>query len=354
MPLRTVEVRAAGRFMGRRCGAWRGMQPARTVAMEFTGDIRAVLRRAPPLDIAAATRLWGALLDGALDDVEVGAIVAALAVAGETPEELAGFCDAAQSRVATIATTREPGLVAIPAYGLFAGEGAIVALTAMLLRRFELRVLVHGVLDAPCGASCARVLRELDVLPSASLARAQEELAARAIAFVPVHLLSPALARLLALRSRLGVDSSAHVVAPLLDPTLGVAMRLVLDADGARGAMRERLLAGACGDALALTWSGEQASSSVMLRRPRIERWRAGARELLFEADGQELRVPPSPALDDAVATAAVIRAIATGRAPMPVPALNLVAACLYAAGRAPDFARAKAAAAVAGGRLAA
>jgi len=36
------------------------------------------------------------------------------------------------------------------------------------------------------------------------------------------------------------------------------------------------------------------------------------------------------------------------------VPALNLVAACLYAVGRAPDFARAKAITAVHAGRLAA
>ncbi|HET9652071.1 MAG TPA: hypothetical protein VFP36_07765 [Usitatibacter sp.] len=321
--------------------------------MEFTGDIRSLLRREPRLDAAAATRLWGALLDGALDDVEVGAIVAALAVAGETSDELAGLYNAAQSRIARVTVAREPGLVAIPAYGLFPGEGSIVALTAMLLRRFELSVLVHGVLDAPCGASCARVLRELEVLPSASLAQAQEQLGARAIAFVPVHLFSPALARLLALRSQLGVETSAHAVAPLLDPTAGVAMRLVLNAGGVSGAMREALLAGAGGDALSLTWSDANAPAGLMLR-PRIERCRSGARELLFEADGHDVRAPSWPALDDAAATADLIGRISSGRAPVPVPALNLVAACLYAAGRAPDLARAKAAAAVAGGRLAA
>jgi hypothetical protein len=39
---------------------------------------------------------------------------------------------------------------------------------------------------------------------------------------------------------------------------------------------------------------------------------------------------------------------------PVPVPALSLVAACLYAVGAAPDFTQAKAIAALHAGRLAA
>jgi anthranilate phosphoribosyltransferase len=325
-------------------------------AMEFTGDIRRLLLRErglPRLDSTAATRLWGALLDGSLDDVEVGAIVAALAVAGETADELAGLHHAAQARFARFTPMVDEGLIAIPAYGLFPGEGAVAALAAMLLRRFDMRVIVHGVLDASSGVSCARVLREMDVLPSASLAQAQEHLSTRAIAFVPVHLLSPAFAGLLALRSRLGIDTPAHAIGPLLDPTSGSAVRLVFNAGGARGAMLDALIEATDGDALALTWSGEHSPRNPMLR-PRIERCRAGARELLFEADAHDLRVSALPAMDDAAAIAAAIGAIATGRAPVPVAAINLAAACLYAAGRAPDFARAKAAAAVAGGRLAA
>lgn len=321
--------------------------------MEFVGDIGRLLRREARLDLTAATRLWGALLDGALDEIEIGAMVAALSVAGETPDELAGLHRAAQARLDRLAPMGEGEIIAIPAYGLFAGEGAIVALAAMLLRRFELRVLVHGVLDAPCGASCARVLRELDVLPSASLAQAHAHLATRAIAFVPVHLLSAAFARLLALRARLGIETPAHAVAPLLDPTHGEATRLVLNVGGPRGAVLDALLAASEGDAVALTWSAGRAPSNLLLR-PRIERCRAGARELLFEADGHDHRVGSWPAADDAAATAAAVRAIVSGRVPVPVPALNLAAACLYAARRTPDLARAKAAAAIAGGRLAA
>jgi anthranilate phosphoribosyltransferase len=206
-------------------------------------------------------------------------------------------------------------------------------------------------LDAPHAVSCARVLRALDVPPSASLAQADEDLAGRGIAFVPVQLLCPALARVLALRSRLGVQSLAHRAAQLIDPTHGAAMRIVLDAEEATPPMAP-LLASLEGTSLVLTWSGGGPPAGLGIR-PRIERFHAGAREVLFEADTHEM-APQLPRLDDAGALASIVRAISTGRVTVPVPALNLVAACLYASGRAPDLPRAKAAAAVAGGRLAA
>jgi anthranilate phosphoribosyltransferase len=61
----------------------------------------------------------------------------------------------------------------------------------------------------------------------------------------------------------------------------------------------------------------------------------------------------PSPP-DDAHGMARWIERVTTGAIPVPVPALSLVAACLYAVGEAPDLAQAKAIAAIHAGRLAA
>jgi anthranilate phosphoribosyltransferase len=323
--------------------------------MEFAALVRQVLMRgrgAAPLDPIASQRLWGALLDGALDDTQVAAIVAALAVGGESAGELVGVLRAAQPRLAAWSPAQTSGLVTIPAYGWFPDEAAIVALIAMLLRRVELRVVVHGVLDAPCWVSCARVLRELGIPPSASLAQAHEDLATKSIAFVPVQLLSPAFASVLALRSPLGVETIAHRVAQVLDPTHGAAMRVVLNPESVCGEGMQALVESLDGNVLALTWSGAGPPATLALR-PRIERFHANRRELLFEADAHEIAAT-APLPDGAIGVASIIRAIASGRAPVPVPTLNLLAACLYASGRASDLARAKAAAAVAGCRLAA
>ena len=52
--------------------------------MHFVSEIRRILERdREPLDVEEAARIWGATLDGAIDELEVGAIVGSLS-AGET------------------------------------------------------------------------------------------------------------------------------------------------------------------------------------------------------------------------------------------------------------------------------
>jgi anthranilate phosphoribosyltransferase len=313
--------------------------------MQFVADIRRLLQR-QPLDEDVMTRLWGAILDEALDDLEVGAVVAVLAAAGETREELVGLYRAALERMDHWSPALASRAVTIPAYGLVPGEAAMASLAAMLLRRFGVPVIVHGILDSPCGISSARVLRELGVLPCGSLAQAGESLRQDGIAFVPVQLLSQRFAALVALRGKLGIENSAHLVAQALDPTRSSAARLSFSVGGTRSE-RFALLAGETGgDYVALSWPAGRSPSSLATR-PRIESVRDGARELLFEADAQEMRttIPQPP--DDAPGIARWITRVASGATAVPVPAVNLVAACLYAVGRAPDFAQAKAIAAV-------
>ena len=323
--------------------------------MQVTGELRRLLQRdgSSPLDEDAAARLWGAILDGSLEAVEIGAIVAALAVAGETREEVAGLYRAAHERVAHWSPAVGARAVAIPAYGLVPGEALIAALAAALLREFGVPVIVHGILDSPCGISSACVLRELGVLPCASFAQADEKLATDRIAFLPVQLLSPAFAEILALRGRLGIENTAHLVAQALDPTRGAATRLSFAVAGTCSGRFDELVEQVDGDFVALAWAAGRSPLNLSVR-PRIERIRDGDRELLFEADAQETRsaIPVPP--EDAQGIARWIQRVTSGAVSIPVPALNLVAACLYAVGQAPDISQAKAIAAINAGRLAA
>ncbi len=320
--------------------------------MQFTGDIRKLLQRAA-LDEDAAARLWGAILDEALDDVELGAVLGALTATGATPEELAGLHRAALLRMDHVALAEGVRAVAIPAYGIVPGEALMVSLAAALLARFEVPVAIHGILDSPCGVSSVCVLRGLGVLPSATLAQAAESLRAERIAFIPVQLLGTRFASLIAMRGRLGVEGPAHLAAQALDPTQGDAVRLTLSVEGTPSDRVALLQPRVDGDFIALTWPAGR-SPLTLSTRPRIERIHAGEREVLFEADAQEMRsaVPQPPA--DAACMARWIQRVMSGAIPAPAPALNLVAACLYAVGHAPDLAQAKAIAAVNAGRLAA
>lgn len=327
--------------------------------MEFVGDIRRLLQRGhssdayAPLDEESATRLWGAILDDALDDVEVGAVVGALAVAGETRDELAGLYRAAQERMDHWSPELTRRAVAVPAYGLVRGEALIVSLAATLLQRFDIPVIVHGILDSPCGISSACVLRELGVLPCGSLAQADDSLRAGGIAYVPVQLLSSRFAALIALRGRLGIENSAHLVAQLLDPTRGAATRLGFSMSGAASERFEALAVEDEGDFVTLAWPAGRSPENLAIR-PRIECIRNATKELLFEADVQEMRMAIPRPPDDAQGIARWIQRVMSGALPVPMPAVNLVAACLYAVGHAPDFTQAKAIAALGAARVAA
>src|SRR5258706_15094144 len=97
------------------------------VAMQFVGDIRRLLQRSR-IDAQAAARLWGAILDAALDDIEVGAVLGALGAAGATGGELVGLQQAAGERMDRAGLPPGPRAVALPPHGGVPGEAPIRAL----------------------------------------------------------------------------------------------------------------------------------------------------------------------------------------------------------------------------------
>ena len=82
-------------------------------------------------------------------------------------------------------------------------------------------------------------------------------------------------------------------------------------------------------------------------RRPRIELIRDGAASMLFDQEGthEEEVVPEGD--HSPRATAAWTRRVLEGAATMPLPLLNQLACCLFAAGHAGDLNKAKAIVAV-------
>jgi anthranilate phosphoribosyltransferase len=321
--------------------------------MQITSDVGRLLRRDPALGSREMEHVWGAILDEAVDELEVGAILAALATRGESGMELAALHAAMLARLPAWSPSLAARAIVIPAYGALPGEAAWVALMVALLPRFGLPVIVHGVLDSPCGISAARVLREMGLPPSATFAEAEAQLAAADVAFVPAPLVSRPFARLVALRTRMGIENAAHVVAPALPIVRGAMTRITFEAPGT-ASERLALLDGVVDTAaVSLAWPS-RGTAWQLSARPRVTRLHNGVREVLFDADSAELRAAGVPIAPDAVAMARLAVRIAEGAVPVPVPVLNIVAACLLAGGQAPSLAQAKAVAAIQAGRLAA
>lgn len=300
-----------------------------------------------------AHELFAGMLDGGLPDLELGAVLIALHLKSESGGELLGFHRALCERLYTLTPpVAQARPVVLPAYGGARTQHNLLPLLGLLLRRLGIPVLFHGTLEGSGRLASVYILRELGVLPSASLRQAQATLEQERIAYVPTAALCPGLAALLALRNRLGVRNSAHLVAKLLDPFGGGGVLVI----GASRAPTLDKLAGALldlGASALLLASTEGEPFASPRRRPRIERFQQGAREILFEEEAGPVKsVAGLPASIDAHATAEWMRLAMAGEAPIPHPLVNQLACCLYACGYTDDMNQAKAIAAVEAGSL--
>ncbi len=324
--------------------------------MSFTQYLKTIVgstEEPPGLSEGAAHDLFSAMLDGGVPDLELGALLATLAMRRETAEELIGFQRATAERVYALDV---PGdrlrPVVIPAYGGARESPNLLPLLAFLLQRLGIPVLVHGTLEGGGRVAAAYVLRELGVMPSVNLRAAQNALVDDGLAFVPTAVLCPGLAELLSLKGRLGMRSSAHVIAKLIDPFGGDAVRLVSATSPERlDVLAEVLVATGAHALLLRSTEGEPIANAI--HRPRIDLIGEGSRQPLFEEElGTGKAVHGLLMAVDAPATAAWIRRALTAETPLPHPIVNQLACCLYACGYSDNMNQAKAIAAVEAGGL--
>ena len=291
-----------------------------------------------------AEQLFGAILDGGVPEFELGAILVALRVKGESESELIGFLRASVARMNSIERPRNrPRPIVLPTYNGSRRGANLTPLVAMILRRFGVPVLLHGSLESYGRVTSAHVLRQLGMLPTASLVQTRQQFAEQEFAFAPTAILSPGLAQLLSLRARLGLRNVAHTLVKLLDPFGGDGL-VVSTATHPPYLEKMRGVLGAFGATALLFRGSEGEPYANPKRRPTIELLRHGESKVLFDAEHDTLVVLPGlPDEADALTTANWIRRVIDGDLPVPMPILNQVAACLYGCGYADDLAQAKA-----------
>ena len=172
--------------------------------------------------------LFSAMLDGRVPDLELGAILLAYRLKGETADELSAMLAATHASFAPL-TSPACGYraVSIPSYNGARKQPNLVPLLALLLAREGVPVLVHGVSADPGRVTSAEIFAALNLPAARDHAEIEAQLAARRVAFAPIEALAPKLARLLALRRRMGVRNSTHTLVKLLQPFAQPGLRLV-------------------------------------------------------------------------------------------------------------------------------
>lgn len=290
-----------------------------------------------------ACELFGQVLDGSVSDLEVGAFCIAMRVKGETPEEMAGFLDALQARLAPLPASTRP-LVVLPSYNGARKLPLFTPLLALLLAREGLPVLVHGCTTEDRRVSSQNVLAALGVHALTAI----EPIAPGTVAFAPTALLHPGLARLLDVRRVLGVRSSAHSLVKLMNPLAPVGGRALVvgsytHPEYARSMAATFALMGA--DAMLLRGTeGEPVADAR--RMPQMDGFLAGSPVRLQEAQTGPLPVaseaaaggnlaPPAapwPVGANAAQTAELTRALLSGAMPVPPPIPRQVERLLHLA----------------------
>jgi len=288
---------------------------------QYIKEIGRGARGAKALTRAQSADLMGQVLDQQASDYEVGAFCIAMRIKGETAEEMCGFWDAVQQRLRRLARTDAP-LVVIPSYNDARRLPTLTPLLALLLAREGLPVLVHGMSTEPSRVSAFAVLERLGV----PLARPATTIANGSVAAVPTARLLPSLARLLAVRQVIGLRNPGHSVAKLLQPCDAHSILLgSYTHPEYRETLTDYFSHEPANVLLARGTEGEVVADAR--RSGRIDWLHDGhQRTMVDPTSGSIGELPELPAGTDVADTAAWIRKVLDGAAPVPAPIATQIA----------------------------
>jgi anthranilate phosphoribosyltransferase len=279
------------------------------------------------LERDAAATLFGGMLDGSVGDLELGAILIALRIKSESLDELLGFKQAMDTQGAQVVVPDGPRCVVLPSYNGARRQPNLMPLVAMLLARDGVPVLIQGRHDFESRVSPFELLAALGITPASDTAEAGAQLASRHLTCLQVSTLLPGLDRLLSLRPRMGVRSSAHTMAKLLDPCRGRSVRVVAVTHPEYLERMDEFLRADGGHAMLLR--GTEGEIYANPRRcPEMKIYADGASRI--GVAGEDGGAPPLAGLPDSPSIAdnvAAIRAMLDGNQPVPAPIVAQVRA---------------------------
>jgi anthranilate phosphoribosyltransferase len=301
-------------------------------AARFIKEIGRGTKGARSISREDARDLYAAILEGRVSDLELGGLLLAMRIKGESRDELAGFLEAAEASFEPLpAPPGDCAPVVIPSYNGSRKLPNLTPLLALLLAREGVPVLVHGVSSDPGRVTTAEIMAALGLPVAASGADVLAAAAQGKPAFMPIETLAPRLAHMLSLRAILGVRNSTHTLVKILQPFAGPALRLVsythpeyletlaeyfvTAAPAARG--DAFLMRGTEGETVANPHRAQQ-----------IDWFHGGQRTLLVERDAPNDELAELPEGRDAAGTAEWIARALRGEVPVPGPIAAQVAQC--------------------------
>lgn len=190
--------------------------PAEHPFAQFVRILGKGKRGARGLTREEAREAMGMLLDGKVEQTQLGAFLMLLRHKEESPEELAGFTEAVRQRV------QAPPIAVDLDWPSYAGKKRHLPwflLAAKCLAKNGVRILLHGGGAHTAGRLYTEQMLEQVQIPLcrdwASVASALDEYC---IAFIPLQDWAPRLQHMIDLRNTLGLRSPIHSLARVLNP----------------------------------------------------------------------------------------------------------------------------------------
>lgn len=163
-----------------------------------------------------ARQAMGMLLDGQVEETQLGAFLMLLRHKEENAEELAGFTEAFRER------NQAPAITVDLDWPTYAGKKRHLPwylLAAKALANSGVRILLHGGGAHTAGRLYTeQMLDLLDIPLCQDWERVAASLDARQLAFIPLGAWAPQLQRMIDLRNTLGLRSPIHSLARILNP----------------------------------------------------------------------------------------------------------------------------------------
>ena len=201
--------------------AWLLPTPARTDEPQTATGLRALLlrlMRGEDLRSDEATALLDALLDNEATDAQIAAALVALAVKGETVEELTGMAQAMRSRAVRIKARHRCFIDTAGTGSSYAKTFNVSTAAAFVIAGAGLAVAKHGSRAATSRSGSADVLTALGVRVTAAPEVSESCLNEIGICFMFAPLYHGATARVASVRRELGVHTTFNLLGPLTNP----------------------------------------------------------------------------------------------------------------------------------------
>ncbi|WP_339044942.1 DNA-binding protein YbiB [Candidatus Zinderia endosymbiont of Aphrophora alni] len=172
--------------------------------------------------------LWS-ILNNNISDIELGTILVAMRIKGETINEIIGFLKVIKNSFKKIKffKYKKYAPIVIPSYNGTKKNINFIPLLALLLARENIPVLIHGTINNFNKITTTKILQKLGFRNAHNYKDINFLLKTKKIAFFSIKKLFPKIYRLLSLRFFLGIRNFANFLIKIIQPFSKPSLRLI-------------------------------------------------------------------------------------------------------------------------------